>query len=401
MHLKAGYPFSLIRYGLPYHYPKLTRSVKTDVAIIGGGISGALSAYCLVNAGIDCLIVDGRTVGLGSTCASTSLLQYEIDVSLGELTKKIGYREAVRSYTLCSQSIDTLSIIAKKVGFREFDFRKSLYFAAHKKDTHFLREEYALRKKNGFKVAYLEEEDIQKKFGFAAPGAILSHQGAQADAYLFTHALHQYSIKHGLSIYDRTFIKHIRRHKRGVTLKTEEGFTIDARKVICATGYEATAFFRKKIVKLQSTYATMSESIPGNVEMPKNEPLLWNTGTPYLYLRHTADNRIVIGGRDEPFYNPSRRDKLIQKKATLLMRDFKRLFPDIPFKREFSWAGTFGSTVDGLPFIGAHPRLEHTYFALGFGGNGITFSLIAAEMLTDLFLGKKNPDLEIFSFNRV
>lgn len=401
MDLKSGYPFSLIRYGMPYHYPALTASAKTDVVIIGGGISGALAAYYLVKAGIDCIVVDGRSIGLGSTCASTSLLQYEIDVSLQSLIKKIGSRNALRAYAACSKSIDTLAAIAKKIGFLEFDRRKSLYFAAHKKDVSFLREEYDVRKRNGFKVHYLDGDAVEKKFGFTAPGAILSEHAAQADAYLFTHALHQYGISRGLKVFDRTYIEKIQRHKRGVTLKTEAGFSINARKVICATGYEATELIRKKIVALQSTFATISENIPDGIETWAGEALLWNTASPYLYLRHTSDNRIVIGGRDEKFYNPARRDKLIQRKSTLLMKDFQRLFPHIPFKNEFSWAGTFGSTVDGLPFIGAYPRLDHTYFALGFGGNGITFSLIAAEMLTALFLGKKQRDMEIFSFDRL
>lgn len=401
MDLKSGYPFSLIRYGMPYDYPALTASAKTDVVIIGGGISGALAAYYMVKAGIDCIVVDGRTIGLGSTCASTSLLQYEIDVPLQLLIAKIGSRNAVRAYKACGKSIDTLAAIAKKIGFPEFDRRKSLYFAAHEKDISLLRGEYEVRKQNGFKVHYLDGDAVQKKFGFTSPGAILSEQAAQADAYQFTYALHQYGISRGLKVYDRTYIKKIQRHKKGVTLKTEAGFSINARKVICATGYEATELIRKKIVTLQSTYATISENIPDGIETWAGEALLWNTASPYLYLRHTSDNRIVIGGRDEPFYNPARRDKLIRRKSALLAKDFQRLFPDIPFKNEFSWTGTFGSTADGLPFIGAYPRLDHTYFALGFGGNGITFSLIAAEMLTALFLGKKHKDMEIYSFNRL
>ena len=82
MNLITGYPYWLINSGLPTNYPKLEKSLKTDIVIIGGGISGALTAYYLTNAGLNCVVVDSRTIGLGSTCASTALLQYELDTPL-------------------------------------------------------------------------------------------------------------------------------------------------------------------------------------------------------------------------------------------------------------------------------------------------------------------------------
>src|SRR4051812_42198507 len=101
MDLHSGYPFWLIKNGLPFEYPKLDRSIKTDVVILGGGISGALTAYHLINEAVDCVVVDARTIGLGSTCASTALLQYEIDTPLCRLKDKVGYSNAVQSYKLC------------------------------------------------------------------------------------------------------------------------------------------------------------------------------------------------------------------------------------------------------------------------------------------------------------
>ena len=118
MNLTTGYPYWLINSGLPENYPKLDRSIKTDVVVIGGGISGALTAWHLVQAGIDCVVVDGRTVGLGSTCASTSFLQYELDKPLYKLAEQIGYQSAVRAYSMCADAIDGLQMIAQKIKFR-------------------------------------------------------------------------------------------------------------------------------------------------------------------------------------------------------------------------------------------------------------------------------------------
>ena len=88
------------------------------------------------------------------------------------------------------------------------------------------------------------------------------------------------------------------------------------------------------------------------------------------------------------------------QKTKSLERSFAKLFPQIEFKTDFKWAGTFASTKDGLPFIGSIRQRPHTYFALGFGGNGITFSAIAADLIKDLLAGKKNKDAAIFHFDR-
>ena len=67
---------------------------------------------------------------------------------------------------------------------------------------------------------------------------------------------------------------------------------------------------------------------------------------------------------------------------------------------DFSWGGTFGETKDGLPYIGEHPDFPSAYFVLGFGGNGITFSVIGMEMVSK-FLQKQPHELsEYFKFRR-
>ena len=400
MNLKAGYPFWLIKDGLPHTYPQLEQNLKTDVVIMGGGISGALVAWQLIKKGIGCIVADARTIGLGSTCARTSLLQYEIDVPLSVLQKQIGLNHALKSYQLCRQAIYNLAEIAAEIGFSDFEYKQSLYFAAYKKDLNFIKEEYAIRKKHGFDVKLIDNNSIRKNFEFEAPAAILSEDGAQTNAYQFAHHLLQAGIKKGLHVYDRTSICKIDHQQKKVVVTTENGYSISAKKMVYANGYEVVNYIKKSIVQLHSTFVTISENIDSGKPFWHNDVLIWNTADPYLYLRTTSDNRIIVGGRDEDFYNPAKRDKLIIQKAKQLSADFKKLFPNKKFKSEFNWAGTFGSTKDGLPYIGVYPPLANSYFALGFGGNGITFSQIAAEIIADLIQNKDNNDLDIFSFNR-
>lgn len=400
MLLKSGYPFYLIRHGLVHDYPKLEKDIRTDVLVMGGGISGALTAYHLIQNGIPCVVADARSIGLGSTCASTSLLQYELDVPLSSLVTKIGRENAVRSYLLCRDSIYKLLAVAKHIGFREMAKVKSLYYAAAKKDSSTLEKECLERKKAGFAVRFFTSEELKKYIDITAPAAILSKEAAQTNSYLFTHALHQYGIRKGLQVYDRTEIVSIDHGKNGVNMRTSNGYRIRAKKLVYATGYEVVNYIDKPIVKLTSTYAVASETISGKRPFWKDDMLIWNTGDPYLYMRTTPDNRIIVGGRDEDYYSPKKRDALINAKQNKLTADFKKVFPAIEFVPEFSWTGTFGSTKDGLPYIGKYPGLTNGYFALGFGGNGITFSLIAAELIADEIKGRKNKDMAIFAFNR-
>lgn len=399
--LHSGYPFWLLRDGIPYDYPKLDQSLKVDVIVLGGGISGALMAYYLTQSGLSAAVVDARSIGIGSTCASTGLLQYEIDTPLVRLRKMVGERDAFRSYELCAESILTLDEIARTIGFTGFSFKSSLYFAAFRKDLNWMQEEYKLRKEAGFKVGFLSQEEVKSIYSFSSPGAIFSELGGQIDAYAITHALLQYCMAKGLKVYDRTVVANIEHTSRKVILQTDYGHQITAGKIVYATGYEAVNQIDKKFVDLHSTFAVASEQENGFAEFWQDNCMLWNTARPYLYARTTSDNRIVVGGRDVPFLNAKRRDGLLGYKCKLLSKDFSRLFPHIRFKPEFSWAGTFGVTQDGLPFIGSYKGLKNSYFALGFGGNGITFSIIAAQIISDLIAGKSNKDASVFRFERI
>lgn len=400
MKLSSGYPYSLIKNGLPFSYPKLDKDISTDVLVLGGGISGALAAHYLVENGLGCTVIDARTIGLGSTCASTALLQYEIDISLHELIGMIGEKAAVRSYKLCELAIAKLEAIAGKTGAADFQQNNSLYYAAYKKDVEFLKKEFAARKKYGFNVKYLDEKRLFNEFQIDSPAAILSSRAATVDSYMFTHRILQYNITRGLKVYDRTPAVSIHQDHNSIQIRTPDKIRIKAKKIVYATGYEVVDFVSKPIVRLTSTYAIASESFNTPHQLGKKQTVMWNTAKPYLYLRSTQDNRIIVGGRDEEFFSHTQREKLIPVKTRQLQKDFSKLFPSIPFKAEFGWAGVFGSTKDGLPYIGTYEKMRNSFFALGFGGNGITFSQVAGEIIADLVTGKKNRNAALFSFER-
>lgn len=340
MKLTHGSPFWLISDGLPYNYQKLTQNISTDVAIIGGGISGALAAYHLTKAGIPCVLVDGRTIGLGSTCASTSLLQYELDTPLHQLIEQIGGQKATRAYQLCGTAIYKLQQLMKEIGYKEYETRKSLFFSTHSRDKKFMDKEFAARKKAGFEISFLEENELKNEFGLSAKYALLSELGANINAYSLTHHIFQHCIKKGLQVYDRTCITDVCYDNDQTTLKTAEGCTIQAKYIVNASGFEVVNFIPGKIMEFYCTYAIISEHQAEHESLWKERVMMWNTDDPYLYMRLTKDNRILIGGRDERFSNTVTRELYLNKKAELLEKDFNKIYPQIGFKREFAWCGT-------------------------------------------------------------
>ena len=400
MNLTSTHPFWSVNNGLPANYPSLQRDVSCDAVVIGGGITGALVAVHLVEAGVKTLLIDKRDIGTGSTSASTALLQYEIDVPLRELIQKVGPAAATRSYQLCRESIGKLERLAARLKIDcGFERKPSLFLARHQREISELREEFQLRRKMGLELEFYDAAAIQKRFPFSRPAALFSQDGGQVDPHRLTHGLLAAGKRAGLEVCDRTEMKRLEQIRRGVRISTHNGYKITARRAVIAAGFESKALLKGEAGTLKSTYALISEPLPKISEWHK-QCLIWESGSPYLYLRTTAEGRVIVGGEDEDFVNAKRRDALISQKTRTLVKKFGRLFPDVSLEVAFAWAGTFGETKDGLAYIGVHPKFPHTYFALGYGGNGITFSLIAAEIIRDGFLGRKNRDASIFRFGR-
>lgn len=401
MDLTSNEPFWLVKNGLLNTYPSLKEDIKTEILIVGGGITGALMAHQCMEEGYQATLIDKREIANGSTSATTSMLQYEIDYPLYQLIEIIGKGGAEANYWAGHESIDELEKIVKQIKSKcGFEKKESLYYATFKKDIPDLKKEFEARKTCGLGVQWLTAEEIQEKYDLEhAHAGILSDQGASVDAFQLTHDLLQFNIKRGLKVYDKTNIKNVEYGSNNVTITTSYENTIVANKVIYCNGYESTTMIKEDFVKLLSTFVIIGEP---NDNYPKSlqHTLFWNTAEPYLYMRTTEDDRLLIGGEDEDFVDPKKRDALIPQKRQKLQKQAEKAFPDYQFRTDFSWAGTFGETKDGLPYIGAHADFKNSYFLLGFGGNGITFSILGRKVISAMLKGEEHPLEQWFRFGR-
>jgi glycine/D-amino acid oxidase-like deaminating enzyme len=401
MDLKSGYPYWAVKNGLMRAFPPLQQDVRCDVLVVGGGITGALVADELARHGHDVLVVEQRDIAWGSSAASTGLLQYEIDTHMVDLAKRYGEDDALLAYRACAAAIPALERLARDLRDVGFGRSRSLYYASRRRDRGKLRDEFELRARHGFDVAWLERAVLEERYGIDAPAAILSGLGASVDPYRMAYRLFSRLQRQGAAIHDRTRIDDIQATSRRVVARTAEGHAIRAGHLVLAAGYANQRWLTKRVAANRSSYAFITDPVdPGALGMLRRT-MLWESARPYLYVRPTVDHRLLVGGEDDAVDVPARRDARVQKKAAKLLKRVRRMFPELPLQPAFSWAGTFAETPDGLPYFGAHPQHgRRVLFAMAYGGNGITYSMAGAGLLRALVERSRHPLDRLFSFDR-
>lgn len=400
MDLRSGETVWHLIDGTPPVHAPLTTDARCDVVIVGGGITGALIAYELTRAGLECVLIDKRAIGGGSTMASTALLSYELDTPLFKLAELIGEAEAADCYRACHDALHGIaSVVAELNTNCDFVRRQSYYLAECPDDVADLEREHEIRRRHGLSVELLGRDEIEERFSFTRPAALLTHDSGEIDVVKFVNALIFASRTRGLRVHDRTWMQKREFGTSDIELRTDGGCRISARKVVFATGYESEKYLGRKIGSLKSTYAVATQPIMEFRGWPER-CLIWTSARPYLYLRTTADARAVIGGEDIEAADDLARDVLLPAKTERLERELREMFPEMPFELACAWAGTFGETPDSLARIGETAEKPGAFFALGYGGNGILYSRIAAEIIRDACCGRENSMARLFRLDR-
>lgn len=402
MDLKSGYPWWTVRDALSGSFPPLEADLRCDVAVIGAGITGALVASEFATHGHDVTVLDRREAGWGSTAASTALLQYEIDAPMRLLARRHGEEAAVLAYRACLDAIPALQDAVRGLPGVSFRHADSLQYASAPAHLRPLRAECELRAHHGFPVRWLDAAQVAERYGIAAPGAILSTSAARMDPYRAARELLLRLRDAGTRVHDRTTVVSIQPRQGDVLLATAAGPSVRARRVVVAAGYEGQAWLPRRVARNRSSYAFVSDPVPGGALGPLARTMFWETARPYLYVRATADGRVIAGGEDDATDVPARRDRRVARKAERLLEKLSALFPGIPLQPAFAWAGTFAETPDALPFFGAHPHFgPRVLFAMAYGGNGITYAMAGAGLLRALAERRRHPLSAIFGFARL
>ncbi len=402
MDLKSGYPYWAVKNGLMYAFPQLDSDCCCDVVVIGAGITGALIADELACHGHDVVVLDQRDICWGSTSASTALLQYEIDSHATEIATRYGEESALLAYQSCLTAIEQVGALAHQIGDVDFSACDSLYYASNRLDQQSLIDEFAWRKQHGFPVRWLSRAALKSQYQLRAPAAILSSVAARVDPYRLASKLLYRLHQKGSRVFDRTQVKSITANARSVQLITDKAMVVKAKYLVMASGYEAQCWLSQSVAKNRSSFAYITDPIAADQLGWLANTMLWESSRPYMYMRSTGDGRLLVGGEDENHDIPARRAVLVDRKAATLQLKVARLFPQLQAKPAFSWAGTFAETKDGLPLFGQHPQYgPRVLFALAYGGNGITYSMLGAGLLRAQIERRQHALTELFAFARL
>jgi len=394
-----------LRGGDPLWLAKGNPAIKTvhdvprrlwDVIIVGAGITGALIAHRLTGSGQKVLILDRRNAFHGSTAASTALIQWDIDRTLTELAERRGIREARDIYRM---SLGAVRSLAQLIGEENiacgWRAREALYLSGDAHGFRALKMEADLRDRNGLPSHFVDGNELRLEHGFDRSGAILSRVAGELDPVKLTKALLSRARAKGAVLVSPAEVTVCESGRDRIGLLTKDGSAFEARRAVFATGYETLKQIPRSSYTVISTWALATKPLSPEQFWPGRK-IVWEASDPYLYFRTTSDNRIIVGGEDEDFADDASRDRLIASKSKAIFRKLKRLLPGRRLEIAHQWAGNFAETEDGLPIIAEPDGLKRCLAVLGAGGNGITFSVIAADIAAAWVGGRKARGAKYF-----
>ncbi|WP_454193430.1 NAD(P)/FAD-dependent oxidoreductase [Paenibacillus sp. Marseille-Q7038] len=384
----------------PKSYPPLTEDIVCDVLVIGGGSSGAQAAYLLAKEGLKVVVVDQRRIGEGSSSTNTALIQYAGDKSFVSLANTFGEEIAARHLKLCEQAIHDIEMTCSQLPVdADFVRRGGLYYASYEADIPALEQEHKLLSKYGFHVDRWDEEKIRAHFPFRKQAALYYHDDAEMNPLKFIYGLLEAVESMGGKVWAETQVTGQRFEEDSAIFYTKNRHQIRAKHVIIAAGYENLEFKVEKNAVIHSSYAVITTPIP-DLSSWYNRTLIWETARPYIYLRTTPDDRVIIGGMDKDTAYASTRDSKILHTRDKLMKELFKLFPDLQAEPEFYLGAFYGGTHDGLPIIGQYKEYPHCYIIMGYGDNGTVYNAVLSRILCDVIVKGSNPDLGIYLQDR-
>jgi len=351
-------------------FPKLTGEKKTDVLIIGGGICGILCAYYLKQAGIDYILVEGNEIMSGVTKNTTAKITSQHGLIYSKLIKNFG-REKAQMYLSANQAaLEEYERLCKNISC---DFEKSPAYTYSMTDRQKVEEEVDAVNSLGFNAAFTQNTELP----FEVKGAIMFENQAQFNTLKFIAEL----VK-DLNIYEHSFIRDIT-----PDVAVCDSGKVKANKIIVATHFPFINKHGSYFIKLYQhrSYVTAYENIPTLNGMYVDEDKKGMSFRSY-------DGMLLIGGGGHRTGKNGGKWREISRFAD-------KYYPDA--KMRYQWATQDCISLDGVPYIGHYSRnTPDMYVASGFNKWGITTSMVAAMILTDMVQGIQNDFAPVFSPHR-
>lgn len=351
-------------------FPSLQDNIHTDVLIIGGGMAGLLCAHQLQAAGVDYILAEANTIGTGITKNTTAKITSQHGLIYHKLIKKFGTEKTKQYLDANNAALAQYRQLCSRI---DCDFKSQDAFVYSLDDRTKLEQELTALEQLRFPAEFVEELPVP----IQTVGAVKFPHQAQFHPLKFLAA-----VSKDLHIYEHTPIRELAPR----TAKTDHA-TITAEKIIVATHFPILNKYGSYFLKMYQhrSYCLALENAQSVNGMYLDDQ---KTG---LSFRDYNDLLILGGG--------SHRTGKKGGNWAELEAFAQKHYPGS--KICYRWATQDCMTLDDVPYIGQYSaRTPDLYVATGFNKWGMTSSMVAANVLTDLITGKENPYAEVFSPSR-
>lgn len=351
-------------------FPQLSNDKKTDVLIVGGGITGLLCAYMLKTHGVDCVVLEADRICRGVTQNTTAKITVQHGFIYDKLLKRCGTEKA--QMYLCANE-RALQRYRELCGNIACDFETKDNIVYTKQNRRKAEAELRALETLGAKAEFSETIPVPIEIA----GAVRVPNQAQFNPLKFLA-----EIAKGLEIYEQSKVFEIRDNRAF----TAHG-TVQAKQFIVATHFPIFNKHGGYFLKLyqERSYALALEN------GPKINGMYVDEAPKGMSFRNYGDF-LLIGGGDH------RTGKIGGNYGEL--RSFAKVhYPACA--EAYVWATQDCMSLDGVPYIGQYSKaLPNVYVATGFNKWGMTSSMAAAELLRDRIVGKENDCAAVFSPSR-
>lgn len=379
-------------------FPSLDGDARAAVCVVGAGMAGMITAYLMVRAGRDVIVIDDGPVGGGETSRTTAHITAALDDGYSDIARVHGEEGARAAAASHMAAINRLESIAA-VEDIDCDFERvdGYLFAGPGESRKDLATELEAARRAG--LTDLEILSRAPLESFDSGPALRFPRQAQFHPLKFIAGLAQAITRDGARIYCGTHASSIV-DGAPVLVRTSDGHVISADAVVVATNTPVNDWII--LHTKQASYRTFV--IGARVPQDSIPPgLYWDTGWPYHYVRvyrggaGDGADLLIVGGED---HKTGQKDDADARFAALERWTHER-FP-MADRVEYRWSGQVIEPVDYMGFIGKNPGPdEHIFIATGDSGNGMTHGAIAGMLLTDLLLRRKNPWAFLYDPSRI
>lgn len=389
--------------------PSLSEDITVDVAVIGGGFTGLMTAYELKRAdpGLDVAVLEAREIGYGSSGRNGSFAMTVVGLGFGATALIKGKDYLVRAHRYMMDAVDALWELAEREGLKEKAEVIRPGFLRVGTTTKYLkkiRKEVELMNGLGFDdIYYLDEKETRARVNSPIHlGAMWEPRLVLIHPLKLVRAEKELVLKEGGRVYENSPVTSVERN--GKIRLTTPGGIVTAEKVVFATNAYSHLFEGLK-----------RKQVPAGTYMQATEPLTEDQLAPIgwqgkegvedsrnliHFYRLTLDNRIAIGAGPVGFtWGNDLMELDSYETAWQEQRShFKVTFPhlhDVEFTHQ--WGGPFSVTLDLNPAIG---RLgdERAVYSLGCIGHGVSMSHLNARTIRDMILERETPLVEACPF---